>query len=561
MIHRRKFLQALGAAAPAPLFAPTAGLAAKASRTIADVEPRLFLRDDFHSLAGISPPLEKSDVTKTVDVLAGSSVNTLIFSLGSRGGMCLYDTKVGQMHSTNVTKWTHPVNYRDALHMRQLATEGWDRPQLFCDRCHEEGILFFASAPLNIGADTTDRSRGLGRTSDFVFNNPQLRVGVDSDPRAQHVSPTRLNFMRPEVREERLRIYEEFLTRYETDGVEVQSEVLPLCQYRETTRCAPLLTEWFRRLKAIAIKAEKAQRMRKRVYARVPTNPKVWEVVGFEVKTWIAENLVDGLICSPSDPELFDQDLDLAPVVGLARDSGCRILVECGTSIQRRRESRVTPSMLWGAAANAYHQGANGFGINDMVRSQEISYLDDMYASLRPLASPERLATADKTYHVRDLPKNPSSFGTGLPGTDPVLPRILELGKPQSIPLRIADDLPRWTALDRVSSVRLRIRLNALEPSLNELKFELNGQPIPETHLEITDLNYRFVNEGVAYQGSHIFDFELGPDHYPKRGKNVVTITLVRRDPDVEMEFQIQDVDCVVEYHHHRHFGRDPIDY
>ena len=561
-MHRRKFLKALGAVAPAPLIAPAAGFAADDRQAPSNrEEPRLFVREDFHHLSGIAPPLARPDVTKTVDLIAGTSVNTLIFSLGSRGGMCLYDTRVGQMHSANTEKWTHPVNYRDALHMHQLVAEGWDRPQLFCDRCHEEGILFFASAPLNIGAHTSDSSRGLGRTSDFVFNNPQLRVGHDSDPRAKTVSPTRLNFMYPEVREERLRIYEEFLARYETDGIEVQSEVLPICKYNETTRCAPLLTEWFRKLKAIAEKAEKAQGRRKRVYARIPAHPKAWEAIGFEVETWISEGLVDGLICSPSDPEVFEQDLDLSTVVALARGSSCRILAGCGTSIQSRVENKATPSMFWAAAANAYHQGAEGFGINDMVRSQELNISGGMYPALRPLASPESLATADKTYHVRDLPKNPNSYGAGLPGTQPLLPKVLEVGKSEEIPMRIADDLRHWESLDRVKSVRLRIRINSLEPSLNELRFEFNGKTLADSSLEITDLNYRFIREGVAYQGSHIFQFTLEPDHYPTPGRNVVTVTLVRRDPAVDMEFQIQDVDCSIEYRHHRHFERDPIQY
>ena len=524
-------------------------------------EPRVFLREDFHHMSGIAPPLTKADVTKTVDLIAGTSVNTLIFQLAPRGGMCIYDTKVGQMHGSNVRKWNHAVNYRDGLHVSQLVREGWDRPQLFCDRCHEKGMFFFASAHLNIGAGATEQAKGTGRLSDFVLDSDHLRVGKDEDPRAEHVSPIRLNFIHPEVREERLRIFEEFLSRYTTDGVEVHSEVLPICRYSQVNQCAPLLTQWLRDLKAIAEKAEREQGRRKRVYMRIPANPQAWKAVGLEVAEWISEELVDGLICTSTDPESFDQDIEISKVVSLARETSCRILVECGTTLAKRRDAKPTARLLWAAAANAYHQGATGFGINDMVRSQQLAFLEHMVDALRPLGSPELLATTDKIYHVRSLPRNPKNFGSGVPGFDSLLPKPLEVGKSQEVPLRVADDFRRWHSLDRVRSVRLRVRINNLEPSLNRLRIELNGKSLPDSILEIHDFNYRFVKEGVAYQGSQIYEYRLPLDYYPKPGKNVVKVTLLEKDPDVDLLFAIQDVDCSVEYRLHRHFEPRPIEY
>ncbi len=562
MLNRRRFLQRAGAAAPVSMVSVAGSLSAgRQAGDPAPDEPRVFLREDFHHMSGIAPPLTKADVTKTVDLVAGTSVNTLIFQLAPRGGMCIYDTKVGQMHGSNVGKWNHAVNYRDGLHVRQLVREGWDRPQLFCDRCHDKGMLFFASAHLNIGAGASEQARGTGRLSDFVLDSDHLRVGKDEDPRARHVSPVRLNFIHPEVREERLRIFEEFLSRYSTDGVEVHSEVLPICRYSQVSQCAPLLTQWLRDLKAIAGKAEREQGRRKRVYVRIPANPDAWHAVGFEVADWIAEGLVDGLICASSDPEVFDQNLELSKVVSLARGTSCRILVECGTTLGKRRDDKPTARLLWAAAANAYHQGAVGFGINYMVRSQELAFLNNMVDALRPLGSPELLATVDKIYHVRDQPRSLRNFGSGLPGFDPVLPKPLEVGKPQEVPLRVADDLHHWHTLDRLRSARLRVRINNLEPSLNRLRIELNGKPLPESMLQITDLNYRFVKEGVAYQGSQIFEYRLVPQYYPQPGENVVKVTLLKKDPDVDLPFEVRDVDCSIEYRLHRHFEPRPIEY
>jgi hypothetical protein len=326
-------------------------------------------------------------------------------------------------------------------------------------------------------------------------------------------------------------------------------------------QCASLLTDWLRQLQRIAQKAAQVQGRRKRVYVRIPANPETWRAVGFELAGWISEGLVDGLICTSNDAEVLEQNLDLSEAVSLARGTPCRVLAGCGTYLGKKREKKATPKMLWAAAANAYQQGAVGFGLNDMLRSQKLTFLGNMCEAFRPLGSPELLATLDKIYHVRDQPRGRRTFGSGLPGTEPILPKVLEDGQPQKVPLRVADDLHHWQELGRLKAVRLRVRISNLEPSLNEVRIELNSRALPDNILQITDLNYRFIREGVAYQASQIYEYLLTPEYYPQLGMNVVQVTLMRRDPEVDMPFQVQDVDCSIEYRHHRHFERRPIEY
>ena len=75
----------------------------------------------------------------------------------------------------------------------------------------------------------------------------------------------------------------------------MQSDVLPICKYNEVERCASLLTEWLRKLKAIDLKAEKSQSRKKRIWFRVPADPKDWEAVGFDVAQWIKDGVSVGL--------------------------------------------------------------------------------------------------------------------------------------------------------------------------------------------------------------------------------------------------------------------------
>jgi hypothetical protein len=153
------------------------------------------------------PPLDRADVTVIVDQLIGSGADALLFSAGVEGGTVIYDSRVAQKFGDNVTRWTHPVHYRDARHVRQMIADGHDRIRLLCDRCHEHGTWFFPSLQVDIGTYISER--GHGRTSDFVFDNPRLKVGKDEDPRAKDLPPTRLSFLHPEVRRERFMIVEE----------------------------------------------------------------------------------------------------------------------------------------------------------------------------------------------------------------------------------------------------------------------------------------------------------------------------------------------------------------
>jgi hypothetical protein len=119
---------------------------------------------------------------------------------------------------------------------------------------------------------------GYGRCNNFAFDNKQFYVGEDPDPRARNLGrffrPDRLSFLVPDVRQERFRICEELLTRYETDGIEldlsIDNEFGPFCKFAETEKLRPILTGWIRDLRAVATKAAQTQGRRKRIYARIP---------------------------------------------------------------------------------------------------------------------------------------------------------------------------------------------------------------------------------------------------------------------------------------------------
>ena len=486
----------------------------------------------------------------------------------------LYDSAVAQKIGDNIDRWVHPVYYRTARNVQQLVADGHDPLKLLCDRAHEKGVWFLAGAWLTMTGGVRETFAWEGGNSDFVYDHPELQVGMDEDPRARHVDPMRFSFLHPELREERLRLFGELLSRYETDGVMLNlCDYVPLCRFDQVDTLAPLLTEWMSDIRRIAREAEKSQGRRKRVYVQVPAHPQAWKMLGLNVPAWVSKGLVDGLVCQPGlSPHMLDQDIDLSAARAVAGGTGCRVLAAFSNSLGRQLRRVATAPMLWAAAANAYAAEADGFGlVGAGWLQEEWPWRSDEYGTLRLLAHPDLLETVDKLYRARSAPRPPSTPNFSrypeeepddwVPGVGPSLPCTLTEGKPVEVRLRISDDLQRWHSEGKVESVRLQVRISGLEPSLNEVRIELNGRALPYSLLRLSDLTYRFFHWGVVSPYGFVYDYHLTPEHFPTQGRNFVTITLKKRDPNIEPPFQVTDVDCVIKYRTHRHFQSEPIDY
>ena len=510
-------------------------------------------------------------MTYAVDQLVEAGVDTLFYSAGPEGGVVQYDSRVAAKWGDNVALWTHEIFYRAARTLHQLVADGHDPMKLLCDRSHEKGIWFMPAICVCILGGDRAVDNGMGRISDFVYNHPQYQVGPDDDPRAKKPArffgPKRMSFLHPEVRKERFLICEELLSRYETDGIEldlsIDNDFGPFCRFGEVGRLAPILTQWISELRAVANKAEQAQGRRKRIYVRIPAGPPAsWEVVGFDVSTWVSRKLVDGLVCLTTYRPMLDQDMDLAAAVKLTRGTQCRVLAGFEGNLGRQLESSATAPMIWAAAANAYDRGSDGFGICEgMWAPNGWPWVSEDYQTLRLLGHPDLLATAKKIYRARSLARG-SALQEGIfPMTGPILPRELRQGESLEVPLRLADDVARWHALERVSAVRLRVRFSNFEPALNDVRLEFNGRVLPESILRKIDLHFHVVKAGAINPYGYVYEYHLTPEFHPKRGDNRVKVTLVKRDPKQKLPFEVYDVDCSIDYRLHRHFEEKPIEY
>jgi hypothetical protein len=455
--------------------------------------------------------------------------------------------------------WTHSVWYRAARNLHQLIDDGHDPLQLAIDRCRARGLWLLPGSWVNFEGGDRETAGGLGRKTDFVYDHPEYEVGEEEDERAEGVNPRRFSFLHEEVRHQRFVLFEELLCRYETDGVDLDlADHVPLCRFDEVETLAPVLTDWLRRLRRVADEAQRAQGRRKRLLVRIPADPGAWLVLGYDVATWVQDGIVDGLVClSGLMHGSADTGVDLTTAIDLAAGTDCLVLSGFSQTVARAGQVQAPPQMVWAAAANAHAQGADGFGLADACTFPDgWPWTATQYDTWRLLESPDLLATTDKQYRVRSTGTRPAP--AWLPGGAPPLPAALEEGTPIHLDLRVADDLVRWERAGRVESVRLRVRISAIEASLNEVQVRLNNLVLPDELLQLNDINYRLTSSGAVGPYGYVYEFELPPERFPKPGVNPVSILLRRRDPRISLPFEVYDVDCKVRYRRHRNFRRDP---
>ena len=571
-MKRRNFLRTLGATAPAALAADAAPRPASPSPK---AEPKVFFYDDGRHASGLyqfAPPLTPGDLTFAVDQLVASGVDTLIYSAGLEGGVVQYDSRIGQKWGENVDVWSHPIFYRAARNLKHLIDGGHDPLKILCDRAHEKGLWLIPTLPLCIVGGKRPEDQGYGRKSDFVYDHPEYYVGPDNHANVRHLGrffgPARLSFLRQEVREERFRLFEELLSRYETDGVEVDlsidNEFGPFCRFDEVDRLVPVLTTWLRELRQAADRAQTAQGRRKRIYARIPAGGEsAWRIPGFDVARWVKDGLVDGLIAisagkkeTSRDSRLFlEQHVNLKPAAELARGMDCRVLMGFPGYLGRQLHTSATAAMIHAAASLAYEQGAHGFGLCDgMWAPNGWPWIDRDYETLRPLGHPDLLATADKHYVARSLARGADSTEGLFSVEGLILPQVLAEGKPLRVPLTVADDLPRWSLEGRVDKVRIVIRLSNIELDLDEVEIEWNGALLSDDLRRESDLHFRVLPETVVGPYGYLLEYTLPQSQYPVRGENWLQATLVKRDPKINAPVELHHVDLLIDYRRHRYF-------
>ncbi len=507
---------------------------------------RLLLNSDggSGSLYAHEPPITPDQFSRVVSELEGTQVDAFIQCF-THGDHLMYDSAVGEIYGKGVTEFEHESNRRWAQNVFSLLERGMDPLELLAQRAHELDMEFWLSMRMNdIHKDWTDRlpsgefrNRRENGIGDWEYAHPEFWIGADVS--SHYVGRTGkqyslgLDYAREEVRSRRLAIIEEACTRYAVDGFELDFLSHPY-YFKSGSEAAgmPHMTDFLRRLRRRLRALEAREGRSIKLLARVPPSISKCEAIGFDVRTWIREELLD--LVAPTTRGYLDMTADLASFAELAQGTRGRVIGGISDLYVRdytgSKGGRASIKMMRAAAMALWEQGASGIHLFNFdchvvgkgIPGRLFNPVDRQM--LEEIGNPNRIARKDKHYFVtRDMEARTPAEGGEMP-----LPVELQQGDRCQIPLVIGDDLGSAREEELLESVLLRVHLQGYSRWDDELRFELNGRYLrPQGQGQI--LNF-------------------SPEDALERGSNQLVIHLRRRSPHRQGPVRVQAVELFIEY-------------
>ena len=396
----------------------------------------------------------------SIDELAAAKVDTFFIVTSvqffSRIGPSKILEQMGKFHLE-----------REMAGWRRLDEAGVDARKVMAERCHDYGMEFVPCIRMN--------DRHGGQRGRIIRDNPDwILKGLSGGPA--------VDFAQAPVRETLLTYVAEVLDAVEVDGIAFDyMRWAHMFQPGQGAEHAHLLTDMTRKARKLLDDAARRRgRSRLPLFVRVPQTFRECEYLGYDLKTWIREELVDAVI--PSDFFFIDFNTPVAELVEMATGTRCRIYPSISPVIGFGYESLHQKPINYRAAAYSFY-GAGASGIeayNYQYHWRPNPGHRNLWpASLKYLTALEDPAgIADHDRHYLFFPLWPSVQQTGFAHDDRIRLDRAE-NKPQGTqPFRLYEDLgdARVSALLRFKAVGL-----AHDESL---WIDLNGTEVDRPYVE-----------------------------------------------------------------------------
>jgi len=362
---------------------------------------------------------------------------------------------------------------------------GIDMLKVLIDRCHHHNMQFIADIRMN------DRHG--------VPPN-----GIAKDHPEWALFGGAYDYALDPVRQAMLDFNQEVLDGYEVDGLEY--DYMRWCHMfkpGEGKKNAHLLTEFTRKTRKQLDEAAKRRGCdRLLLGVRVPQSIVECDYLGFDLKTWIKEGLVDYIV--PSDFMHTDTNMKTDIFVKLAKGTNCKIYPAIHPRISQdgpnEHHRQMKLENFRAAAQNFYGYGADGVSpYNYNIRPAALEWL-------RELRDLEEINSHDRHYLFYAVWKKPRTSPTSFSNDDNI---YLDRAKPilqGSRRFRMAEDFSdpklrttiKFKALGLTEGESLTIRTNGAEVPSEYITrvFDENGQsvfegdPLPPFHLYVIDMNW-----------------------------------------------------------------------
>ena len=249
-------------------------------------------------------------------------------------------------------------NIRSMLNsMIRLSEMGVDFHARALARCRQRGMEGWISVRMNDVHDVDLPNSPL--LSTFWKQNPELRR---VSYRFTIWQERQLDFARPEVRRHYQSLIEEFLERYDLDGLELDFQRFShYFRIGQELAGGEIMTGWLREIRALTEKAARRLGHPVRLAVRCSADPESARLMGLDAVRWARQGLVDMIIPCP-----FWETSDFNMPMRLWRRllDGSGVTLAAGLEILARPYAKAnmmyqTPETTAGAAAAALHSGAD----------------------------------------------------------------------------------------------------------------------------------------------------------------------------------------------------------
>ena len=521
---------------------------------------RIIYEAEWNDIVCIDYPLTPEVyVRESIQPLVNTHVDTLFYNLCSSDAYCC-----GLEHGEILCDAFDPMGdawvWRYRENVKALLAADANPPRIACEYGHRLGMKVIPVIRMNDMHDMFFKYE----VSRFKLDNPHLLLGHGDYcdwEKGFRGYPDRtslksfqwgsFDYAHEQVREHRFAIIEEFITRWDNDGVSLDFDRDPwLFKEDGKPENAALITDMIRRIRNL-LNDVATQRGRPQ-YLHVRVIPPIDTCVarGLDVRTWVAEELVDAI--TPGCGYMTVSQ-DLAPWLDLVKGKPCWIYP--ATNHWKPLEvTRAWAKLMWQRGAHGlylFNWGHLLYGHDKETppkgeRCGTVWFDEvhpDYYRILHEMGCPRTLAFRDCVYDLESIPHEKRDGEVAWNQRESrglheiALPIELAPGR-HALSFGFADDL--GAARDRAMSPSVTLRLqihNYTAP--DDFDVLLNGRTLP---VESRATRAQFIMDNWTW-----ITYPLPADSL-QLGRNELAIDVNSTNPGIEGNPRLDHVEIHVQY-------------
>ena len=459
---------------------------------------------NINTILALSNSLDVDDyINGIAGYLDDTHVDAVFWHDGAGGNTANYDSEVLELSGARAGS-VH-------LFLKKLIAEGNDPPEVAIRETRKRGADIFYAFHLN---DCHDSIRSGKRRPDllatFKVENPDWTMGRGLPYGGVH----QLNFAIPEVRDIKFDTIEEAFRKYDFDGLEIDFlRHPPYFMPGTEPENAHILTQFLRRVREHLNQRGEERGRPITLAVRVTENLEACRLDGFEVPTWVEEDLVDILVLGCNTI-----DVDIEAFKDLTKDKDIPIYACIYFGWPNWFEG-MSAEMVRALATNYHYQGADGvytynwYAHNYIHRPDRATKFAEQLDWLREIDDPEAMRGKNKRY-VADRGTGTWSYPHGRMHC--VLPATMEAGSSTSVTILIGEDL---TQQPKPKDIELTIELGDLTDD-DALEVILNDQAL--ANLQRTNGFYKAMLEtGQLVTGHNRFEVSTAEGAFKLTGIHI----------------------------------------